>query len=92
MDQRTKKIRDMIDVIKYQKWSQAGQEKKDNRWSRRLLDQYPVYGKRSMKIPQRDKIKAFTTKHRQSWLSWKKLEKKNRKTLSCSGLAKADHD
>ena len=76
------KVKDIIEVIKEQKWRWAGHvaRREDNRWSKRLTDWTPRDGKRSRKRPDkrwRDEIVKFagTTWQRQaqSPKSWKRL-------------------
>ena len=77
-------MRDIIQVIKKQKWRWAGHlaRRNDNRWSKRITEWCPRDSTRSRKRPDtrwRDELEKFAGKtwHRlaQSRVSWKKLGK-----------------
>ena len=78
------KVRDIIEIIKEQKWRWAGHiaRREDDRWTKRLVEWIPRGHKRSRKRPDkrwRDEIVEFAGKtwHRkaQSRSSWKELGK-----------------
>jgi len=72
-------VKDIIQVVKQQKWRWAGHVAKmnDNRWTKRLTDWHPYGEKRSRKRPDtrwKDEIKKFAGVAQDRQL-WKKLGK-----------------
>ena len=64
LDKRKIKAKDIIQVVKQQKWRWAGHVARmnDNRWTKRITDWHPYNEKRSRKRPDtrwRDEIEKF---------------------------------